>query len=60
MTMDLAIAEGQSAGMSQVGIFEVTDAMLKAKLVAEPGNTTRPTNFDQEDGFFIITATKKK
>jgi len=59
MTMDLTIMEGQSAGMTQVGIFEVTDTTLKAKL-ADAGETTRPTNFNQEEGAFILTATKKK
>jgi len=32
---------------------------MTAKL-AEAGETTRPTNLNQEDGFFIIVATKKK
>jgi uncharacterized protein (TIGR03067 family) len=59
MTMDLSIAEGQSAGMTQVGIFEVTDTTMKANL-AEAGGATRPTDFNQTEGFFIITATKRK
>jgi len=59
MTMDLSITEGDSAGKSQVGVFDVTDTKMTAKL-AEAGETTRPTNLNQEEGFFIITATKKK
>jgi len=59
MTMDLAIAEGQSAGQAQVGIFEVTATTLKASL-ADAGVTTRPADFNQAEGLFVITATKKK
>lgn len=59
MTMELSITEGQSAGQSQVGIFELTETTMKVKL-ADPGQTTRPTTMNQEEGFFIITATKKK
>jgi uncharacterized protein (TIGR03067 family) len=59
MAIDLTILEGDSAGKSQVGICEVTDTTMKAKL-ADAGGTTRPTNMEQEDGFFIIVASKKK
>ena len=59
MTMDLTILEGQSAGKSQVGIFELTETKMTVKL-ADAGETTRPTNFNQEDGFFLITMAKKK
>jgi hypothetical protein len=57
--MDLTIVEGDSAGKSQVGIVEVTETTMTAKL-ADPGETTRPTNLNQEEGFFIIIAKKKK
>jgi len=59
ITMDLTIVEGESAGKTQVGVVEVTETTMTAKL-ADPGETTRPTNLNQEEGFFIIIAKKKK
>jgi len=59
MTLDILIAEGPEAGQSQVGIFEVTETTMKVKL-ADAGVTTRPTNFNQEEGLVVITMTKKK
>ena len=59
MTIDLTILEGDSAGKSQVGVITVTATTLTAKM-ADAGETTRPTNMNQEEGFFVIVATKKK
>jgi uncharacterized protein (TIGR03067 family) len=59
MWLDLTVTEGDSAGKSQVGLFEVTETTMKGKL-SLPGETTRPTDLNPSDGFFAFTATKKK
>ncbi len=59
MTLDISIVEGQDAGQSQIGIFEVTETTMKVKFT-DGGGTTRPTNFNQEEGFVVLTMTKKK
>ena len=58
MTLDLTIIEGDDAGKVQVGIAEVTGTTMKGKL-AEPGATTRPTDFALAEGFFTFTMVKK-
>jgi uncharacterized protein (TIGR03067 family) len=59
MQVDLSISEGQDAGKSQVGVFELSGGVLKAKM-ADAGETTRPTDFAPADGAFVFTAVKKK
>ncbi len=59
MTLDLMVTEGDSAGKSQVGVFEVTETTMKGKL-SMPGETVRPTDLNPSAGFFAFTATKKK
>ena len=58
MTLDLTIAEGDSAGKIQVGVVEVTGKTMRGKL-AEPGATTRPTDFAPTEGTFVFTMVKR-
>ena len=58
MTMDLSITEGDSAGMTQFGVFELKGTTLTGKM-AEPGGTTRPTDFTIAEGFFTFVMVKK-
>ena len=58
MTVDLSVSEGEDAGKTQLGIFEITDTTMKAKLT-QPGGTMRPTDFAVADGYSVITATKR-
>ena len=48
-TIDLAITEGDDANKPQVGLVEVSGSTMKLKL-ALPGQTTRPTDFDADEG----------
>lgn len=59
MLLDLVITEGQQAGMTQVGLVEVTGTTMRGKL-SEPGGTERPTDLTPSDGFFAFTAIKKQ
>ena len=56
--IDLIITEGDDANKTQLGVVEVSGTALKLKL-ALPGQTTRPTNFDQAEGAILAIATKK-
>jgi uncharacterized protein (TIGR03067 family) len=58
MTMDLQITEGDSAGQAQFGVFELKGNTLSGKM-AEPGSTTRPTDFAVAEGFFTFVMVKK-
>jgi len=58
MTMDLSITEGDSAGMTQLGVFELKGTTMTGKM-AEPGATTRPTDFTIAEGFFTFVMVKK-
>jgi uncharacterized protein (TIGR03067 family) len=59
MQVDMSISEGQDAGKSQMGVFELSGGVLKAKM-ANAGDTTRPTDFAPADEAFVFTAVKKK
>lgn len=59
MTIDLTIVEGDDAGKSQPGIFEVSGDTLRANF-AFAGGTTRPTDMKQAEGFLLLVAKKKK
>jgi uncharacterized protein (TIGR03067 family) len=59
LAMDLMIQEGEDAGKLQVGILEVTGDTMKAKLAA-PATTTRPTSFTAEEGFVMVSLTRRK
>ena len=56
--IDLVITEGDDANKTQLGLVEVSATALKLKL-AVPGDTTRPTNFEQVDNAILAIATKK-
>ena len=58
MTMDLQITEGDSAGQSQMGVFELKGNTMTGKM-AEPGATTRPTDFTMAEGFFTFVMVRK-
>ena len=60
MTIDLAIAEGDDAGKTQLGVFEVTGDKLRANL-AIPGATERPKDFTiSETGLMFEAARRVK
>ena len=59
MTFDLTILEGNDAGKVQLGIIEVTGDVAKG-LFAEPGATTRPADFNSNDGAIFFIAKRVK
>src|SRR5262245_38725844 len=59
MTIDLIITEGDDAGKTQLGVFEVAGDKLTATLNT-PGTTQRPADFTPQEGFFVFVATKAK
>lgn len=56
MWIDLTITEGSDAGKIQLGVIEVTGAVMKGVLAA-PADTTRPTSLTEGP---IVFAGKKK
>ena len=58
MTMDITITEGDNAGKTQFGVFEVKGTTMTGKM-GEPGATTRPTDFTIAEGFFTFVMVKK-
>ena len=59
MTIDLIITEGQDAGKTQLGIFEITGQTMRANL-AQPGAAKRPEDFAIKPESLMFVATKKK
>ena len=59
MWITIKIAEGSDAGKTQVGIFEVTATTMRVKLSEPDGPTTRPTDFEPADGYFVVTMRKR-
>ena len=59
MSFDLTILEGNDAGKVQLGIIEVTGDVAKG-LLAEPGGTTRPADFNSNDGAIFFIAKRVK
>jgi uncharacterized protein (TIGR03067 family) len=59
MTIDLIISEGQDAGKTQLGIFEVAGDTLRANLDT-PGAQQRPPDLTIKDGFIMFVGKKKK
>ena len=43
MSIDLIITEGNDAGKTQPGVYELTDSTSLSIGLAVPGNTTRPS-----------------
>jgi uncharacterized protein (TIGR03067 family) len=60
--MDLVIVEGQDAGKTQLGVFELTSPTAARAKLNTAGETTRPTDFAPApgEGYFVFTAVKKK
>jgi uncharacterized protein (TIGR03067 family) len=59
MTIDLIIAEGDDAGKTQLGVFEVTGDTLRANL-DHPGANQRPSDFTATSDGISFVATRKK
>jgi uncharacterized protein (TIGR03067 family) len=59
VTLDLLIAEGSSAGQTQLGIVEVKGDAMRC-LLSAPGSGTRPSSFDKGDGDLFVVLQKKK
>jgi uncharacterized protein (TIGR03067 family) len=59
MTIDLAIVEGNDAGKSQLGIFEVTGDTIRIALDM-PGSQKRPADFTPTEGALLVVGKKKK
>lgn len=59
MAIDLAIVEGDDAGKTQLGIFEVSGDTLRAHFDV-PGGSTRPANMTPTAGSLLLVAKKKK
>ena len=57
MTIDISIVEGDDAGRTQLGVFELTGKTMKGKL-ADPG-TARPSDFTVAEGFFVFVMNRK-
>ncbi|MEO5894503.1 MAG: TIGR03067 domain-containing protein [Vicinamibacterales bacterium] len=58
MTIDLAIVEGADAGKTQLGIFEITGAAIRAVLDT-PGAQQRPKDFMISEGSIMFVGKKK-
>jgi len=58
--MDVAIAEGDDAGKTQLGLLEFTSPTSVRGKVNGPGVTTRPSDFEVTEGGFSFIAVKKK
>jgi uncharacterized protein (TIGR03067 family) len=59
MTVDLIIQEGDAAGKTQLGIFDVKGDTLRL-LLNTAGATVRPTSLEKADGELFIVAQRKK
>ena len=60
--MDVVIVEGNDAGKTQLGVFELSSPTAARAKLNTAGETTRPTDFAPApgEGFFTFTAVKKK
>ncbi len=58
MTIELTITEGQDAGKTQLGVFEISGDTLRANLDS-PGANQRPTDFTAKEGALLFVAKKK-
>jgi uncharacterized protein (TIGR03067 family) len=57
MTLDLIITEGESAGKTQFGVFELTGDTMLASL-AMPGDTVRPASISQGELQVVMKKSK--
>lgn len=58
IAMDLIITEGDDANKTQLGVLEIGERSIRFKLNA-PASSTRPTDFEPADGYFVFVAVKK-
>ena len=58
MTIELTITEGQDAGKTQLGVFDITGDTLRANLDT-PGANQRPTDFTAKEGSLLFVAKKQ-
>jgi uncharacterized protein (TIGR03067 family) len=57
-SIDLIITEGNDAGKTQPGVYEMTDAETLSIGLATPGNTTRPTAVSQAELQVVLKKAK--
>ncbi|HUR20158.1 MAG TPA: TIGR03067 domain-containing protein [Vicinamibacterales bacterium] len=58
LSIDLIITEGNDAGKTQPGVYELTDADTLSVGLATPGSTTRPTAVSQAELQVVLKKTK--
>ena len=58
MSIDLIITEGNDAGKTQPGVYELTDSTTLSIGLAVPGNTTRPTAIANAELQVVLIKTK--
>ena len=59
MTVDLVIQEGDDAGKTQLGVFDVKGDTMRL-LLNTAGATVRPTSLEKPDGELFIVAQRRK
>jgi uncharacterized protein (TIGR03067 family) len=59
MWLTIKILEGNDAGKTQLGVFEVTATTMRGKLTEPDGGSPRPTDFEPAEGYFVFTARKR-
>ena len=59
MSFDLTILEGNDAGKVQLGIVEIKGDIVQA-LLAAPSGSTRPADFNSNDGVIFFIAKRVK
>jgi uncharacterized protein (TIGR03067 family) len=59
MTVDLIIQEGDDAGKTQLGIFDVKGDTMRL-LLNTAGATVRPTSLEKPDGELFVVAQRRK
>jgi uncharacterized protein (TIGR03067 family) len=58
IAIDLMIQEGDDANKTQIGVIQIGEGTITAKL-ATPGATERPKDFNPSDDSFTFVAKKK-
>jgi uncharacterized protein (TIGR03067 family) len=58
MSIDLIITEGNDAGKTQPGVYELTDSTTLSIGLTAPGNTTRPTAIANAELQVLLRKTK--
>lgn len=58
MSIDLIITEGNDAGKTQLGVYELTDSTTLSIGLTAPGNTTRPSSIANAELQVILRRAK--